>query len=300
MPSPCQLLPARRPVLLFGATSILGFNLARSFAASIEPFVTPGSRAHAIRHWPELRLDNVAWLEQLFSARKPRILLYCHAICDVPKCEAAPEWAHEINVEHVRRVLAALPRETRLVYVSSDHVFSGDGVYDEDSFTCPISVYGRTRVKAEALALSRAGSLIIRVGLPIGISANGRTGHWDWLCYRMRRNLPVTIVRDEYRSAVWATDLARRVMLLAESAVTGVCHVSATRSVSRTELADYLLSLSRVAGVYQSESRHQRSAPHLGRVELASRYCSGLFAPLQSVIVSPAAHSLDNPIARNL
>ena len=80
---------------------------------------------------------------------------------------------------------------------------------------CPISVYGRTRVEAEAMVLARPGSLVIRVGLAIGPSPNGRTGHWDWLRYRIGKNLPVTIVHDEYRSVVWAHDLALRVMRMA-------------------------------------------------------------------------------------
>jgi dTDP-4-dehydrorhamnose reductase len=118
----------------------------------------------------------------------------------------------------------------------------GDGVYDEHSPPCPISAYGRTRVEAETLALSRPSSLVIRVGLPIGASPNGRTGHLDWLGYRMRRGLPVTIVHDEYRSAVWAGDLAQRVIQLAHSGQTGICHVVASHAVSRVELANYLLS----------------------------------------------------------
>ncbi len=142
-------------MILFGATSILGFSLARLFPRTILPFVTPGSRAPSLRHWPVLKLEDCAWPEALFHQHQPDFLLYCHAVCDVPKCEAAPEWAREINVEHVRRVLAALPAATRLIYVSSDHVFGGDGVYDEASSPCPISVYGRTRVEAENLVLSR-------------------------------------------------------------------------------------------------------------------------------------------------
>ncbi|MGH7927613.1 MAG: SDR family oxidoreductase, partial [Candidatus Binatia bacterium] len=250
--------------LLFGATSILGFNLATMFQKSVLPFVTPGNRIGAIRHWPALRLEDPDWAAEIFKEHRPDVLLYCHAVCDVPKCEAAPSWAHEINVQHVRRVLGALPSQVRLVYVSSDHVFSGDGVYDEESAPCPISVYGRTRVEAEQLILNRRGSLVIRVGLPIGPSPNGRTGHWDWLRYRIQRNLPVTIVYDEYRSVVWARDLAVRVMQLAKSTETGVRHVSATRAMSRVELANYLLSLFGERANYHSESRHERSAPHLG------------------------------------
>lgn len=271
-------------MILFGATSILGFNLARLFPRTILPFVTPGSRAPSLRHWPVLNLEDRAWPKALFQQCQPDFLLYCHAVCDVPKCEAAPEWAREINVEHVRRVLAALPAATRLIYVSSDHVFGGDGVYDEASSPCPISVYGRTRVEAENLILSRQGSLAIRVGLPIGLSPNGRTGHMDWLRYRIQRQLPITIVHDEYRSVVWAGDLALRVMQLARSAETGIRHVTATRAVSRVELADYLLSESRTSANFSRESRHERAAPHIGRVELATIHRGELSRPLPSVL----------------
>lgn len=80
--------------------------------------------------------------------------------------------------------MAALPENIRLVYVSSDHVFGGDDAYDEASRPCPISLYGRTRVDAEALVLGRPLSLVIRPGLAIGPSPNGRTGQLDWLHYR--------------------------------------------------------------------------------------------------------------------
>ncbi|HWH75913.1 MAG TPA: sugar nucleotide-binding protein [Candidatus Binatus sp.] len=270
--------------LLFGATSILGFSLARQFSATVVPFITRANRALSIRQWPVLNLEDPVWPATIFRQYKPDLLLYCHAVCDVPRCEAAPDWAREVNITYLARAIAALPATTRLVYVSSDHVFGGDGSYDEESLPCPISVYGRTRVVAEELVMNRPGSLIIRVGLPIGPSPNGRTGHWDWLRYRIRRNLPVTIVHDEYRSVVWADELATRVMRLAESSESGIRHVSATRAVSRVDLANHLLSIFGEPATYESESRHQRSAPHIGRVELASRYRGALFEPLASVL----------------
>ncbi len=242
-----------------------------------------------------LKLADPSWSIALFEHYQPDVLLYCHAVCDVPKCTAAPGWAREINVEHVRRVLAALPAKTRFVYVSSDHVFGGDGVYDEAAPPCPISVYGRTRVNAEALVLERTGSLVIRVGLPIGPSPTGRTGHWDWLRYRMQRNLPVTIVDDESRSVVWADDLSDRVMRLADSSETGVRHVAATRALSRVELANYLLSLFGMKANYSRESRHERAAPHLGQVELATLYRGDLFTPLASVLDSSVPNFLPSP-----
>lgn len=255
-----------RPILLFGATSILGYSLARQFPDRIEAYGAPGDA-----------LDR-------FEQQWPDILIYGHAVCDVPKCEGAPEWARRINVEHVREFLSVLPTHTRMVYLSSDHVFGGDGIYDEVAEPCPISVYGRTRVEAERLVLQRSGSLVIRVGLPIGPSRNGRTGHWDWLRYRSDRDFPITIVSDEYRSAVWADHLAQRVMQLAESLAVGIRHVAATRVASRIELANRLLALLNKPVGYSIETRSQRTAPHLGHVELATIYEDQLARPLISVL----------------
>lgn len=271
-------------IVLFGATSLLGFHLVTLFPKTVRPFISPGNASPTVRQWPALELDNPAWIEDLFQRTQPDILLYCHAVCDVPKCETYPKWAYAMNVQQVDQVMTALPTQTRLVYVSSDHVFGGDGVYSEESPVCPITVYGQTRVEAEQLVLRRQGSLIIRAGLGIGGSPNGRTGHLDWLRYRTQQNLPITIIEDEYRSVVWQRDLARRVMLLAQSAETGIRHISATRAVSRVELATYLMNTLGQAPAFTIESRHQQPTPHLGRVELASVYRGDLFRPLSSVL----------------
>ena len=271
---------------LFGATSILGFNLAKTFSGSLVPFTSPGNRATAVQFWPRLKLEDPEWIETIFAQYQPETLLYCHAVCDIPKCEADPEWAYEINVRHLQRVLKALPNQTRLVYASSDHVFGGPGTYDEYSPPCPISVYGRTRVEAEQVVLERPQSLIIRTGLAIGPSPNGRTGHLDWLRYRTQRQLPITIVEDEFRSVVWVEDLARRVMALSRSGETGIRHIPATRALSRIELAHYLLKQLGLEARFHCESRHNRSAPHLGRVELLSSYQDEWATPLPSVIDS--------------
>lgn len=272
------------PILLFGATSILGFNLAKTFPKYLIPFTSPGNTAPAVQSWLTLNLDNPEWCKVIFDQHQPNALLYCHAVCDVPKCEANPDWANKINVGHLTRVLKALPSTVRMVYVSSDHVFGGDGRYDEDSPLCPISAYGRTRVESEHVVLERAGSLVIRTGLAIGPSPNGRTGHLDWLRYRKQRHLPITIVEDEYRSAVWVEDLAMRVMNLANSRETGIRHIAATRAVSRMELAHYLLNRLGLEDSFRSESRHQRPTPHLGHVELTTNHRDELSHPLLSVL----------------
>ncbi len=272
------------PSLLFGATSLLGFHLATMFPKSVLPFISPGNTAKAVRQWPVLQLHDSVWIAEVFQRTQPDVLLYCHSVCDVPKCEASPDWAYEMNVQQLDRMMVALPTHTRLVYVSSDHVFGGDGVYSEESIPSPISVYGGTRVEAEQRVLKRSGTLVIRAGLGIGESLDGRTGHLDWLRYRTRWNLPITIIEDEYRSVVWQHDLATRVMQLAQSEERGIRHISATRAVSRVELANFLISKYEIPASFNIETRHQQANPHLGQVELATIHEGNLFHPLSSVV----------------
>ncbi len=272
------------PSLLFGATSLLGFHLATMFPKTVLPFISPGNTAKAVRQWPALQLHDSVWVAEVFQRTQPDVLLYCHAVCDVSKCEASPGWAYEMNVQQLDRVMVALPAHTRLVYVSSDHVFGGDGVYTEGSSPSPISVYGRTRVEADQRVLKRSGSLVIRAGLGIGESPDGRTGHLDWLRYRTKRNLPITIIEDEYRSVIWQRDLAPRVMQLAQSEETGIRHVASTRAVSRVELANFLMTEYHIPANFNIETRHQQATPHLGHVELATVYEGDLFQPISSVL----------------
>jgi dTDP-4-dehydrorhamnose reductase len=232
-----------------------------------------------------IHLDDEGSVRELFACERPSLIVCCAGVCDVEKCEGSPDFAHKVNVDGTRYMLDHAPAGTRIVYCSSDHVFSGDtGPYREDSPTDPISVYGRTRVAAEQLVLARPNTLVIRTGPWIGPSASGRNGHLDWLRYRKARQLPMTVVADEQRSAVWAEDAARRVWELARSRVTGIRHVTATRVVSRPELARYLDARFEIGAAFELIHRNQRPAPHLGRVELSTLYRDELATPLPSVV----------------
>ncbi len=270
---------------LFGAGSMLGWSIWRERAGDTVGFCNASTRrlpdgvSHAID------LDDEAAVRDLFARARPSLIINCAGVCDVETCERSPDFAWEVNVVGTRLLCEHAPPEVRLVHCSSDHVFGGDaGPYDEASPTAPISVYGRTRVAAEAHVLARANTVVVRAGLWIGPSATGRIGHLDWLRHRHERGLPMTVVADEHRSAVWATDAARRVWAIARSDVTGVRHITATRTVSRPELADYLVRRFDLGARFALARRADRPTPHLGRVDLATRYQDDLAAPLPSVV----------------
>jgi dTDP-4-dehydrorhamnose reductase len=231
--------------------------------------------------WPRLALHDAAAVRD-FCAALPAapIIIYCDAVCDVAKCEENPAWAREINIGNLQRTIAALPDGARLVYVSSDHVFGDDGSYDENSAPCPVSRYGASRAEAERLALTWPGALVIRAGLPIGDSMDGKSGHRDWLCYRLNRGLPVTIVEDESRTAMPLPQLADRIVDLAESDISGIRHISSRRLISRPHLAAALKMHFQLPGALMLARRVDQGAPHLGRIHIITRHTDELASPL--------------------
>ena len=275
-------------VFLFGASSMLGWSILRSGdLAELTPFCNGFTRALPEGIDRGIHLDDELAVAQLFAEERPHTIIHCAGVCDVEKCEESPDFAYSVNVDGMRILIDHAPPEARIVYCSSDHVFSGDtGPYREDTPTDPLSVYGKTRVAAEQLLLARPNSVIVRAGLWIGPSASGKNGHLDWLRYRHQRQLPMTIVADEARSAVWADAAARRVCDLARASVTGIRHLTATRTVSRPELARYLSDRFEIGAQFALQTRQDRKTPHLGCVELATLYDDELAAALPSVVTS--------------
>jgi len=272
--------------LLFGANSMLGWSIfTRGGLADVTPFCNGFTRTLPAGVDRGIHLDDELAVALLFRRERPDLIIHCAGVCDVDKCESSPAFALSVNVEGARILADHAPPETRIVYCSSDHVFSGDGgPYREDSPPDPISVYGRTRVAAEGILLARPNTLVIRAGLWIGPSSNGRIGHLDWLRYRHERQLPMTVVADEFRSAAWAHDAARRVAELALSETTGIRHIHASRAVSRPELARYLCQRFGIGARVEVEKRSDRRSPHLGRVELATLYRDRWAEPMPPVV----------------
>lgn len=274
-------------ILLLGGTSQLGYSIVRRFGhEALTPFCSEHSRYKACEQWPRVNLDDADGLRRVIEERQPKLLLHCAGICDVGKCETRPDFARSINVESMATLLGVLPRSTRFVYCSSDHVFGGDrGPYRESDPTHPISVYGETRVAAEQLILQhRTDALIIRHGLSIGPSISGRTGHLDWLRYRTKHRLPTTVISDEMRSVVWAEDLAQRVWDLVHSDVSGIRHMVATPATSRVNLARYLDQRFDIGAILDVRARHEQEHPHVGNVELATEHVDPLAKPLTGVV----------------
>ncbi len=272
--------------ILVGGTSILGWSIVRALqrADAIDRWrITCNrfSRHPAAESWLRLNADEPNAWGPIFDLDAP-VLIYCGGICNVDRCEAHPQFARAINVDGLRRLVDGLSGETRLVYCSSDHVFGSgrNAAYVESSRPEPISAYGRMRVEAEGYVLAkRPDALIVRIGLPLGPSIDGRRGHLDWLRYRHANDLPMNVIDGETRSAVRADALADRILALAGSDLAGIRH-AAGEPIARPRLAQELCGELGLTPRFAVTRREELGKPHLGHIELATEYDDALATPL--------------------
>ena len=184
-------------------------------------------------------------LARLFEEHAFASVLDCAGNCALKQCELAPELAWRINVEGVQNLLSqTVPRDTRLVHLSCDLVFSGAdgrGGYVETDPTDPVTVYGKTMVAGEeAILAADPTACILRISLPMGVSFSGHAGAIDWIVSRFKKSRPATLYFDEIRTPTYTDCLNRLYERMLANRLSGIFHAGARRRLSLYQIAQII------------------------------------------------------------
>jgi dTDP-4-dehydrorhamnose reductase len=199
------------PLLITGLAGVPGFNawhyFHKRFPGQVIGIRQEDNRLIRGKDVVACNAENRRQLARLFDKYKFRSVLDCAGNCALKQCECAPEIAWRINVEGVKNLLSqTVGRNVRLVHLSCDLVFSGlrDGGYTEDDPTDPVTVYGKTMAAAEEIILAAdPRACLLRISLPMGVSANGHAGAIDWITSRFKKSRPATLYFDEIRTPTY-------------------------------------------------------------------------------------------------
>lgn len=171
-----------------------------------------------------------AYLDGLDAA--PRVILNAAAFTQVDRCEREPEAAERGNVT-APAVLAeaAVAIGAKLVHVSTDYVFAGDGdrPYREDDPTEPRSTYGRTKLAGEHRVLeASADFLVVRTSWVFGEGRNFIAAILDQAAKRRSGETsgPLSVVADQRGRPTYAVDLAGALLRLVDAGARGLYHVA--------------------------------------------------------------------------
>ncbi|WP_129338197.1 dTDP-4-dehydrorhamnose reductase [Cellulomonas endophytica] len=210
--------------LVVGGNGMLGTDLRAALVRAGEDVVAPDRRA--------LDVTDAAAVRS--AVQDVDLVVNCAAFTAVDAAETEEPAAFAVNATAPALLArAAAAAGARLVHVSTDYVFAGDGTrpYDEDDDVAPRSAYGRTKAAGEwaVLAASR-DHLVVRTAWLYG--AHGpcfpRT-----IARVARERGAVSVVDDQVGQPTWTVDLADLVLrLVAARAPGGVYHGTATGAVS--------------------------------------------------------------------
>ncbi len=270
-------------ILVTGVTSIHGWPiftqlhklLPETFLYGLRP---PNSNVPDAENVSSFCITEREKLEKIRDQFKPTHVIHCAGVCDLDVCEERPEWAHSLNVKGTRAVADVFGNDIPILYMSTDLVFSGynspAGGYTEDDEPNPINVVGKTFASAEAYIQKCKDHCIVRLGLPLGDSIDGKNGAIDWIESRFRRNLPVTLFYDEYRSCVDCEEVVRMAIATLTLGLRGIFHLGGDRRWSLYDIGKYVLDRGGYApALLHGIMRHQEEngPPRIGDVSLNSK-----------------------------
>ena len=173
---------------------------------------------------------------------EPDVIVHCAAYTAVDKAESEPEKCAAVNGDGtMNMVRAALSVGAKMVYISTDYVFSGEGEepWEVDAAYEPKNVYGLSKVQGEIAVRSLMKRyFLLRTSWVYGVHGKNfvRT-----MLKLGREKSEVRVVDDQIGSPTYTKDLARVICDLLPTEKYGIYHVRNEGYVSWAEFARMIM-----------------------------------------------------------
>ncbi|MGI9232885.1 MAG: dTDP-4-dehydrorhamnose reductase, partial [Woeseiaceae bacterium] len=176
---------------------------------------------------PELDITAAGAMQVLVSEVSPEVIINAAAYTAVDQAESEAALATAVNSEGPRNIaMAAKTVGARLIHVSTDFVFDGEGTspYQPDAATNPLSLYGRSKRDGEAAVfdvLPQAATVVRTAWL---YSKTGGNFVKTMLRLMAERD-QLSVVGDQRGTPTWASSLAEAVWAMAgRTDLNGIFH----------------------------------------------------------------------------
>lgn len=193
----------------------------------------------------ELDITNVDSVVKFVEEIKPYAIINCAAYTAVDMCETNIELAYRINAIGPRNLAIAADKvEARLVHVSTDYVFTGNGTspYTEFDAVAPVSMYGKTKLAGEEFVKQMCRKFfIVRTAWLYG---DGRNFVKTMLRLSETHD-EISVVCDQIGSPTSAYELAKAIKYLVDTENYGTFHGTCEGQCS---WADFTTEIFRLAG----------------------------------------------------
>lgn len=233
-----------KKILVTGANGQLGRAIRKEYKdENIEFFNTDVIKAEGVN--TTLDITSIDEVMLLVRQEKPDVIINCAAHTNVDKCEQEWDLAYKINAIGPRNLsIAAAETGAKIIHVSTDYVFEGNGTtpYTEFDAPNPISAYGKTKYEGEKFVKDFADRyFILRTAWLYGDGKN----FVKTMLRLSETNEEISVVCDQLGSPTSASELARMIHYLEPTENYGLFHATCEGD---TNWADFTEEIFRLAG----------------------------------------------------
>lgn len=191
----------------------------------------------------ELDITSIDKVMEFAREVKPYAIVNCAAYTAVDACEKEEDLAFRINAIGARNLaIAAAETGAKLVHISTDYVFAGDGTrpYIETDKADPQGAYGRTKLAGENFVKEFCDRyFILRTAWLYGDGKN----FVKTMLRLAETNDKVRVVRDQVGSPTSASELARAIAYLLPGENYGLFHGTCEGDCSWAQFAEEIFRL---------------------------------------------------------
>lgn len=228
-------------MLVLGSTGLLGQAFVAEARERSQPCL--GVARSGSDH--DLDVADAAALEALALEMQPSTIINCVAVTSLDACEANRGQAFRVNAR-IPALLAqlALEIDARLVQISTDHYFTGDGcsLHAENAEVKLLNEYARSKYAGERLALTNPEALVVRTNI-VGLRRwRGRPTFAEWALDAIQGRHPIVLFDDFFTSSMHAPTCAAAILDLANKGTSGLVNVASSQVSSKRA---FVLALAR-------------------------------------------------------
>lgn len=235
----------KQKILLTGGSGLLALNWAMQAREKFDVVLGTHQKDISIPGVQSCRIHMETPRE--FSADlsriRPDLVIHCAGLANVEVCEADPAFAHHVNVDLSVNVANSCKEQgSRLVYISTDHLFSGrQPMVTEEEKPDPVNVYGKTKWEGEQRILAISDQhLAIRTNF-YGWGPSYRQSFSDMIIHSIRNGKEVKLFDDFFYTPILIEELAQSVMDLTAMGATGIFNVSGDERISKHQFGEWLV-----------------------------------------------------------
>lgn len=237
-------------ILITGAKGQLGSEIQRvlktgkSEIGAIDPvFKNAKVAAVDIEH----DISNMQQVTQLVDSVKPDVIINCAAMTNVDACETDFSTAMKVNAIGPRNLAVAAERcGAKLIHISTDYVFSGDGYrpYVEWDVCNPQSIYGKSKRLGEEYALNFCSRcFVVRTAWLYGYEGKNFV---KTIIKAAREKGSLMVVNDQRGNPTNANDFAHHILKLALTDEYGIYHCTGNGECTWFDFAKKIVESSNI------------------------------------------------------